>query len=296
MDASADNAPDTEAAIEGIDDNFFHVNIQANVPALQTRSLRTTILFELSMVTVFDLSMLYAVVVLPQRRSGPQTSGRAARSQHYFYRTILIELTIFSYPLPPELREKIISDMYEAVKATDFLAENSTNEEVNLVILCTGIDEFFGTTGYYDQNRLLAFLILISKKILGIAMTRLEKYWLQAWLEAYRIPYQFHWRRRFLKAWCEDKSTYLPRLYGRKLKRVFGRVLGKLADDVRYAMDDEGIVVADVAETFLHCFNKDYQTLEDIIYPDPPTIRRAYRVPDSRKPPPIVPNSTTRIV
>lgn len=173
--------------------------------------------------------------------------------------------------------------MYKEVKATDFLAQKSMNEEVLLVILCTGIDKNFGTNSYHDQNRFLCFYVLIRKKYLGISMTRLETLWLRSWLEASRIPHQFYWRRQFVKEWRLALGIYLPRLCGRKFKQAFGKMQGQLAASVADAWMGLDINIADIAETYVHCFNKDYQTLEGIIHATPPAIRRACRVPNFPK-------------
>jgi hypothetical protein len=154
-----------------------------------------------------------------------------------------------------------------------------------LIMFCAGFDYCFGVCTKYAQVRWRIWDIIIRKSFLRISPTRLETLWLRAWFETYHIKHQFYWRKAFVRAWKEDRATYLPRICDKKLMIEFGKTQAKLAGAVQQSMNGSGLAVLDAATTFQRLFGRDHATRRTIAsWFSPPDITRAHLKP--HQPPP----------
>lgn len=159
------------------------------------------------------------------------------------------------------------------------------HEDIALIILCAGFDGFFSVNASQAQVRLLIFLIVMRDDMYDTRPSKLEMLYLKAWFEHYYISHQFYCRRRFVKAWLKDKSTYLPRLCSRPFQAQFRKVQQKLNIDLLHSIKGDPILISKAATGFTKFFGYDFRTRSDtVVHNYPPEIRRAFRVPSCPRP------------
>ncbi|KAE9989047.1 hypothetical protein EG327_003133 [Venturia inaequalis] len=174
---------------------------------------------------------------------------------------------------------KLLLSVYDAVRDADFNSHKQMDETVVMVIFCSGFDQFNTICGDHIQMRFCVFVIIMRKALLGLMLSNLEECFLKAWFEVYAIPHQFYWRLEYVRAWLADRTEYLPRLCGRKMKATFNCFQERLNLDLHQSIEGKGAQVSQTVAAYKLCFGQDFLKNYDSAHDLQTEIRRRYVVP-----------------